>query len=466
MPEFNLAEELGRKMPFSAEAEQSVLGSVLIDPECFNRLPGIISESDFYLEEHRAIYAAMQKLFVENKTIDPVTLADALVRESGSDGRHVFDADEAQRYVRLIAETVPSAANATDYARIVRDNSKLRRLIEVCGEITSDAFAHSERTDVIIGKAEQLIFEISQDIDSREFVHIQDVLRATMMNLQIMSTEGRDRNDLKTGFSCVDNILVGMEKGDLVFVGARPGVGKTSFALNIATQVARSFLNSPEDRDKCVCIFSLEMSREQIAARMLSSEALVNSKALREVKLKDEDWPKLAKAAEFLYGCKIYIDDSSDVTVSAMKSKLRRLRSKPGLIIVDYLQLMHSDRRTENRVTEVADISRNLKIMAKDMGCPIIALSQLSRGPEEKGKGRRPVLSDLRESGSIEQDADIVIFLFRPEMYEQTPENHNLVEVIVAKNRHGETRTAEMNWSGEFTKFTVREERELDAPPY
>lgn len=463
----DLAQELGRRVPFSAEAEQSVLGSVLIDPECIGRLTETISASDFYVEEHRLIYIAMQSLFSQSRDIDPVTLVDALVRESARDAetrrdRRPIDADEAQRYIRLIAETVPTAANVMEYARIVRDHSKLRRLIEVCGEISGDAFEQSDHADVILGKAEQLIYELSQGRDNREFAHIRDVLQTTLANIKKIQNEGVNADTVATGFSSLDNKLSGMGRSDLVILGARPGMGKTSFALNIASQVGRSLSNLKEDPDNtAICIFSLEMSREQLAARMLSSEAQVNSKDLRTGKIRPDDWKKLADASILLSRCNIFIDDTPGITVSAMKSKLRRLESqhrKVGLVIVDYLQLMDSDKRIDNVVQRVADITRNLKIMAKEFNTPIICLAQLNRAAAEGGKGRRPNLSDLRDSGSIEQDADIVIFLHREGYYNETPDND--CEVIVAKNRHGEVGIVHMNWIAEFTKFTVVTNRE------
>ena len=472
MPEFDLAKELGRKMPFSAEAEQSVLGSVLIDPDCFNRLTGMLTEDDFYLEEHRLLFAAMQNLFTESRDIDPVTLIDAAVRESAREaalaaGQHrdyrPIDSEEAERYVRLIAEIVPTAANAMEYARIVRDHSRLRRLINVCGEITDDAFAQNDRPDVILGKAEQLIFELSQGRDNREFAHIRDVLHSTLGTLKFIQAEGVNAGTIQTGFSSVDHKLVGMGLSDLIILGARPGMGKTSLALNIATQVARGFANRAENSDKAVCIFSLEMSNEQLATRILSSEAMVDSRTLRSGRFSDDDWKKLADASVLLSRCNIYLDDSAGITVSNMKSKLRRLassRNKPGFIVVDYLQLMDSDKRIDNPVQKISDITRNLKALAKEFGAPVLCLSQLSRGPEEKGKGRRPVLSDLRDSGSIEQDADIVLLLYREGYYNDTPETRTTVEVNVAKNRHGDTGSVQMTWIGEYTKFVVTEDRE------
>ncbi len=471
MPDFDLAKELGRKVPFSAEAEQSVLGSVLIDPDCFNRLTGVLSEGDFYLEEHRLIYAAMQTMFAESRDIDPVTLINSVVRESARQAEsrrdyRAIDAEEAGRYVRLIAEIVPTAANVMEYARIVRDHSRLRRLIEICGEISDDAFAQNDSAETVIDKAAALVFELSQGRENRDLSHIRDVLKSTLGTLKLIQTEGENANTISTGFSVVDSKLVGIGNTDLVILGARPGMGKTSFALNIATQVARGFSNREADRDKAVCIFSLEMSRDQLATRMLSSEAMVDSRTLRKGSFSNDDWKKLADASVLLSRCNIYVDDTPGITVSAMKSKLRRLSGshKPGLIVVDYLQLMDSDKRIDNQVQKISDITRNLKILAKEFEAPVLCLSQLSRGPEEggsKGQGRRPVLSDLRDSGSIEQDADIVIFLYREGYYNKTPENRSTVEVNVAKNRHGDTGVVNMTWIGEYTKFVVTEDRDL-----
>ncbi len=435
---------VARKLPFSLEAEQSVLGSVLIDPEKFADISSIIEYDDFYLTEHQEIYTAMQKLFLQNKEIDPVILMDALVSQG------VYNIEQAKEYVKLIAEIVPSAENVKDYAQIVKNKSLLRKLIDVCGKIIDDAYAETDDAAFIVDSAESRIFEIAQNKQQNDFAHIRTVILETYRQIKEVADNPTESMGVPTGFSGVDKLLVGMGKSDLILLGARPGMGKTSFALNIATNVAHR-------SGKQVCIFSLEMSKEQLVSRMLSSEALIESNVMRSGMLTADDWNKLAGASTYLSECEIYIDDSTGSTVTGMKAKLRRMKDL-GLVIIDYLQLMQSDRRNDgNRVQEVADISRNLKIMAKELKVPIICLSQLSRGPESR-TDKRPMLSDLRDSGAIEQDADIVMFLYRDEYYKDEADGQNTAEVIIAKNRHGSTGKVEMNWFGQFTKFSTREE--------
>ncbi|MBE6573606.1 MAG: replicative DNA helicase [Ruminococcaceae bacterium] len=451
MPE--LVDEFGRRMPFSLEAEQSVLGSILIDPDSFTSLPQYLSASDFYLEEHRQIYAAMQSLFLSNSSIDPITLIDVLVKQG------VYDEEKSKQYVRLIADIVPSAENIKEYAKIVRDKSKLRALITQCKEITDNAFSAHDDASIIIGDAEQRIFSLAQDNTQRSFAHIKDILVNTIGQIKLVSTEGVGAMTVPTGFSGVDKLLVGMGKSDMVLIGARPGMGKTSFALNIATMAAQRFRK--EGSDKSVCVFSLEMSNEQLVQRVLASEAMVDSTSLRSGQLTNEEWAKLASTASILADLNILVDDTTGTTITGMKAKLRREKDKIGMIIIDYLQLMSSDRKIDNKVNEVADISRNLKIMAKEFNVPVICLSQLSRGPEGR-TDKKPMLSDLRDSGAIEQDADIVMFLYREEYYDKE-KNANTAKVIIAKNRHGGVGEVDVGWIGKFTKFTTL--TDMEAPP-
>ncbi|MBE6686491.1 MAG: replicative DNA helicase [Ruminococcaceae bacterium] len=451
MPE--LTDEFGRRMPFSLEAEQSVLGSILIDPEAFTTLPQVISSSDFYLEEHQNIYAAMQSLFLANDTIDPVTLIDSLVKQG------VYDVEKSNQYVRLLAEIVPNAANVREYAKIVRDKSKLRQLIEQCKEITDNAFSAQDDASMIIGDAEQRIFSLAQDNTQRSFAHIKDILVNTWNSIKLVSTEGVGATTVPTGFSGVDRLLVGMGKSDMVLIGARPGMGKTSFALNIATKAAQRFRK--EGSDKCVCIFSLEMSNEQLVQRVISSEAMIDSTNLRSGSLSKEEWAKLADTSSILSDLNILVDDTTGMTITGMKAKLRREKNV-GMVIIDYLQLMQSDRKIDNRVNEIGDISRNLKIMAKEFNVPVICCAQLSRGPEGR-TDKKPMLSDLRDSGAIEQDADIVMFLYREEYYDKE-KNQNTAKVIIAKNRHGGTGDVDVGWLGKFTKFS--DLTDMEAPPF
>ncbi len=433
-------DELVKKLPFSLIAEQSLLGAILIDPDCFNEVAERVSAPDFYLTEHSQIYTAMHELFLANKEIDIVTLIDTLVT------RGVYNKSGGEDYIKALGQTVSNSLNAKDYADIVKEKSLLRKLIDACSEISDTAYSEEGKAGEIINYAESKIFDIAQGRDTKNFKHISDVIGEVYKNLHTMATEGESAQGTRTGFSGLDTVLAGMGNSDLILVGARPGMGKTSFALNIGTNVALQ-------TKKKVCIFSLEMSAEQLVTRVISSEAMVDSYALRTGKLDNSQWEDIANAAAKLAGCDILIDDTSGITVTGMKAKLRRVENL-GLVIIDYLQLMQSDRRTDNRVQEVADISRALKIMAKELNVPIICCAQLSRGPESR-TDKRPMLSDLRDSGAIEQDADTVIFLYRDEYYDTSnnSDEGSIAEVIIAKNRHGSTGNVKMAWIGRYTKF-------------
>ena len=444
-----MQDELIRKLPFSMPAEQSLLGSVLIDPASLTEVAGLINAEDFYLTEHKQIYLAMLELFRANNEIDVVTLIDMLVVKG------VYDKSGGEDYIRTLTEVVPDALNIKDYARIVKEKSVLRQLIDACGDISETAYSEQESVTSILDHAENLIFNIAQGRDTKNFRHIRDVLKDVYGHLHELNTNKEATQGTRTGFSALDRVLAGMGKSDLVLVGARPGMGKTSFALNVATNVAKQ-------TKKTVCIFSLEMSAEQLVNRVLASEALVNSYALRTGELKPEDWEHLAVAAGELAGCDILIDDTSGMTVTAMKAKLRRVQNL-GLVVIDYLGLMQGDGHRDNRVQEVSEISRSLKIMAKELMVPVICCAQLSRGPESR-QGNKPMLSDLRDSGAIEQDADTVIFLYRSEYYktdEAANQDTSIAEIIIAKNRHGSTGTVNMGWNGQFTKFiTIENDQE------
>ncbi|MBO5883807.1 MAG: replicative DNA helicase [Clostridia bacterium] len=433
-------EELVRKLPFSLIAEQSLLGSILVDPESLNEIAEILSANDFYLSEHTQIYTAMHELFLINKEIDVVTLIDMLVTKG------IYSKSGGEDYIRSLYRAVPNALNIKDYAKIVKEKSLLRNLIDVCSEISEKAYSEEGNAGELVDYAESLVFDIAQGRDTKTFRHIREVIGSVYKNLHDMTTEGEGAHGTKTGFSGIDNVLAGMGNSDLILVGARPGMGKTSFALNIATNVALQ-------TKKKVCIFSLEMSAEQLVSRVISSEAMVDSYALRTGKIDSKQWEDIAMATTKLADCDILIDDTSGISVTGMKGKLRRVQDL-GLVVIDYLQLMQSDRKSDNRVQEVADISRNLKIMAKELNVPIICCAQLSRGPESR-TDKRPMLSDLRDSGAIEQDADTVIFLYRNEYYDTdaSQEEGNIAEVIIAKNRHGSTGTVKVGWIGRFTKF-------------
>lgn len=443
-----MTSELDRKMPFSLDAEQAVIGSILIDPASLDTVTGILSSDDFYLEEHRSIYTAMQGMYLKSRSIDVVTLVDELVHQG------VYDEAGGKEYIRLISEAVPTAANVRDYANIVRDKSVLRSLIGACEEVSEAAYTEEEDVQRLVEMAESKIYAIAEQKENKNFVHIREALVNVYEHLQQLGVNKEETLGMKTGFSGLDRILVGMGKSDLVLVGARPGMGKTSFAMNVATSAA---LKS----GKTVCVFSLEMSTEQLVSRLLSSEALVDSYALRSGELTDEDWQKLAHAASSLSDCDILIDDTTGMTVAGMMSKLRRVKNL-GLVVIDYLGLMQSEHHIDNRVQEVSEISRNLKLMAKEFKVPVICCAQLSRGPESR-TDKRPMLSDLRDSGAIEQDADIVLFLYRDEYYKDKDNPQSTAEVIVAKNRHGSTGKVEMGWLGRYTKFTTIDENAPDG---
>ncbi len=440
-----------RKVPFSLEAEQSVLGSILIDPRAIEEVTEIITSGDFYIDDHAKIYLAMNELFISSKSIDVVTLIDTLKKQGVMNNKDISD------YIKLIAQTVPSAKNIKDYAQIVKENSLLRKLLQASDEVSETVLTgeYDNVNDVLETSADKF-FRLIQNNEKNDYVHIKDVLVSTLTNLRKLSQSEEGATGTKTGFSDLDRVLVGMGPGDLVLIGARPGMGKTSFALNIASQV------SSNGSGKAVCVFSLEMSAEQLVLRMLSSEALVDSYSLRSGKIEKEDWVKLTHAAGQLSKCNIYIDDTSGMSVTKMKAKLRKIDNL-GLVVIDYLQLMQSDRKIDNRVQEVSDISRNLKLLAKELEIPVVCCAQLSRGAEQR-KDAKPMLSDLRDSGAIEQDADVVMFLYRSEYYNaENAEDQNIAEVIVAKNRHGSTQSVNMKWIGKYTKFLTLQKDELHS---
>jgi len=432
-------QRLDRKMPFSLEAEQSLLGSILIDPPCMDTIAGIMNADDFYVPEHMEIYRAMQSMYLKSKNIDVVTLIEELV-QSGT-----YDEAGGREYLKLVAEAVPTAANARDYAAIVRDKAILRQLIDAGEDIAEVAYTGDDTAEALVEYAESKIFRIAEGRENKNFVHIRDALIQVYDRLTKLSQDPDAFRGMPTGFEVLDNVIVGMNEADLVLVGARPGMGKTSFAMNIATESALK-------TKKTVCVFNLEMSADQLANRMLSSEAQIDSYKMRSGKLEAEDWNAIAHASSRLSETEILIDDTPGITVTGMKSKLRRVKNL-GLVVVDYLGLMQGDKRNDNRVQEVGEISRGLKVMAKELKVPIICCAQLNRGPENR-PDKRPNLSDLRDSGAIEQDADIVLFLYRDEYYKDETVDQSVAEVIIAKNRHGSLERVKLGWIGRFTKFT------------
>lgn len=434
---------LTRQLPYSLEAEQAVLGAILLDPERINDITGAVFEDDFYVDKHKAIYGIMRDLFVESRTIDPVTVLNHLVENN------VYNEQSGSLYIKQLVDTVPSTSNIADYAKIVHDKALLRKLIDASEKIQQKAFEPGgDSAQEVLDSAEQAVFDLAQGFVKNDFSHIKEIIYECYSVLDQLKKDKQSLIGTPTYYQVIDNVLVGLGAGDLVVVGARPGMGKTSFATNIATRIARN-------SKKTVAIFSLEMSKVQIVNRILSSEARIDSYKMRKGDLDEADFDRLSTAATALSYTNIYVDDTSKITVSEMRAKLRRLKDL-GLVIVDYLQLMESEKHSDSRALEVGEISRAMKVMAKDMQVPIICCAQLNRGVESDGKVRKPRLSDLRDSGAIEQDADIVLFLHRDSYYNGTEDNSAVCEAecIVAKNRHGESRTITLGWEPSFTRFT------------
>ena len=424
--------DVRNELPVSYEAEQSVLGAVILKPDCFGDLINLVSGDDFYVDEHREIFFAMHDLFAQSRNIDHVTVIETLATKG------VMDTERAKQAITGILTAVPSAANAADYARIVRDRAIRRRLINICREIQESASSEADSAEHILENAEKKIYALSDKNISGDFRHIKEVIRENYHHLQDLSNNPDRSAGLPTGFSAIDNLLVGMGQGDMVLVGARPGIGKTSFTMNIATRAARN-------SGKTVCVFSLEMSAEQLVMRMISNEAKIDNTVLRSGRLAGDNWNSLAIAANTLSQCDILIDDTAGMSVTMMKSRLRKVKNL-GLVVIDYLQLMQSESHSDNRAQEVGEISRGIKLMAKEFGVPVLTCAQLNRAVEARKDGL-PQLSDLRDSGSIEQDADSVMFLHRKEGEDQR------VQVIIAKNRHGATGMVELGWTPQFTSF-------------
>jgi replicative DNA helicase len=438
--------EYGQNLPYSLEAEQSVLGSILIDPE---KLPDVMntikSPAVFYTKAHQELYALMIQMFSESRPIDFVTLLEEAVRAS------VFETDEsAKTYLLHLMEMVPTIVNLPQYCEIVVEKYYLRNLLSTATDIAASVREGDGDANDLLDAAEQKIYDIRQGRQTSDLQPISDVIIGVYDNIYQMHSRADSRyTGIPSGFIGLDAMISGLNKSDLILVAARPGMGKSAFALNIAANVALK-------NDVEVAVFSLEMSNPQLVSRMLCADATITSDKLRTGHLDTEEWSRLAVSAQRLSATKIYLDDSAGLTVSQMKAKLRRLHNL-GLIVIDYLQLMGSGSRIENRVQEVSMITRSLKVMAKELNVPVICLSQLSRAAEQR-QGHRPMLSDLRESGSIEQDADSVLFLFREAYYNDDensePANPNTAVCIVAKNRHGSTGDVTLGWQGEYTRFT------------
>ena len=440
----------GARLPYSVEAEQAVLGSIIIDPKCLNDIAVQMKSEYFYIPQHREIYSVMSSMYELSQTIDFVSLLEKLKNDG------IYDEAGGKAYLTQLVQNVPSVANVLTYVAIIKERYYARALMSAAQNIIKDINDNELDSGKLLDNAEQRIFEIRQGREVSGLTHIKSVIENETYDRLVKLSDPETRNEylgIPCGIGELDRMITGLNKSDLIILGARPGMGKSSFALNIARNVA-------VNTNRTVCFFSLEMTRDQLAQRMLSSEAGIPSEKLRTGNLEPDDFTRLTQAGELLSKTSIYFDETSNITVPEMKAKLRRMK-KVDLVIIDYLGLMKSAKPTENRVQEVSEITRNLKIMAKDLKVPVIACAQLSRGTETKGKSHKPALSDLRESGSIEQDADIVLFLYREAYYDnekaddEDRSDQTMSQCIVAKNRHGEIGTVDLHWDGQFTRFTA-----------
>lgn len=435
-------DEMLQNMPFSLEAEQSVLGGLLIDPDCMGKVLEYITKPDmFYKKQHRALFGVLMNMFNLSREIDFVTVMDESMKAS------VFESsDNARLYLVQLMELVPTTANISNYCVIVREKYYIRTLLLACNEIADRASEGDIDAKDLLELAEQRIYDIRQGKEVSGLVKIDTVIIEAYDHLLKLTGEEKDKYlGLKTGFSRLDMLMGGLNKSDLILVAGRPGMGKSSFALNVATNVARRY------GDKAVAFFSLEMSNEQLALRTFAAEARIHNEKLRTGRLSPKEWIDLASIADILSKTNFYFDDTAGITPAEIKAKLMRIKNL-GFIVIDYLQLMSNGKKTENRVQEISQITRAMKIMAKELDVPVMLLSQLSRAAEQR-TDHRPMLSDLRDSGSIEQDADIVLFLARDSYYDKEDEDQTKAQCIVAKNRHGSTGDVDVRWLGEFTLY-------------
>ena len=434
--------ELGKIPPHDIEAEQAVIGSMLTDKDAVISAIESLKEDDFYREDHKAIYSAILSLYDKSEPIDIITLKAELTSLG------LFDKIGGLEYLVELPEKVPTTSNVQKYIKIVEDKSILRRLIKTANEIIEQGYDPTEEIDNIMESAEKKIFDISQDKNQKGYSPIKDILVDTFTELEQLYNQKKRITGVPTGFPDLDYKTAGLHNSNLILIAARPAMGKTAFALNIATHAAV--------RAKVpTLIFSLEMAKEELVNRILCSEALVDSNKIRTGKMEEDDWLKVAGAMGPLSESQIYIDDTPGISINEIRAKCRKLKLEKniGLIVIDYIQLIQaSGRKNAGREQEIAEISRSLKILAKEINVPVIALSQLSRAPEQR-PDHRPMLADLRESGSIEQDADIVMFLYRDDYYNQETEKKGIAEVILAKHRAGSTGTIELFWLGSYTKF-------------
>ncbi|HNR04444.1 MAG TPA: replicative DNA helicase [Bacillota bacterium] len=445
-----MSEMIQRIPPNNIEAEQSVLGAMLLDKEAISTATEYISGDDFYREAHKEIFEAIVDIYNRGEPVDLITLTEKLKT------RNTLEAVGGITFLTNLMDAVPTTHNVKYYAKIVEDKSLLRKLIKSSNEIIQKSYQAEEDIGEIIDDAEKGIFNISLKRSTQGFVHLKNILNANFDRIEQLYLNKGKITGVPTGFHDLDNKLSGLQKSDLILIAARPSMGKSSFMMNIVQHAAV--------REKTTtAIFSLEMSKEQLTQRLLCSEALIDAHRLRIGDINEDEWVKLARAMGPLSEAPIYIDDTPSISITEMRAKCRRLKLEHdlGLIVIDYLQLMQGKGYAESRQQEISEISRSLKALAREINVPVVALSQLSRAPEMRAD-HRPVLSDLRESGAIEQDADVVMFLYRDEYYHPDTEKKNIGEINISKQRNGPTGTIELIWLGQFTKF-VNKEKHITA---
>lgn len=445
MADFNISEI---NLPFNIDAEQAILGSIIVEPALLSRVSDKLSSEHFHIDYHKQIYDIIDMLNTTGTDINFVTIAESCNR------RNIFESPDATRaYLLKLSEKALEKSSLETLAEIVNEKYLVRQLMLASKDIYELASANTEESNKLLDYAERKIYDIRNDRDIKGLQIIGPIVRQTIKDLGYLTDhpEEAHKKGLSSGFSSLDKVIFGLNPSDLILIAARPAMGKTSFAMNIAVNAAKI------NRGKKVAVFSLEMSCEQLVARMLSSEGRISSEQVRTGQISFTEWKGLNQAAEMLHSLELYIDDTANITIGEMKAKLRRMNNL-GLVVIDYLQLMSTNRKDGNRVNEISEITRNLKIMAKELNVPVITLSQLSRGPESR-PDKRPTLPDLRESGSIEQDADIVLLLYRDYYYTKNEDNIDSSECIIAKNRHGETRTVNLRFDGQFTRFSDVETR-------
>lgn len=431
----------GKIMPYAIEAEQSVLGSILMEKDLITVVTDVVNKDDFYSEANGEIYDAMLSLFKKSEPIDMITVVNQLKNHN------LLDMCGGIPYITSLSSAPDFTQHIVKYAEIVKEKSILRKLIKASTEVIQKCYDQGMEVPQILDMAEKSVFEIAQEKDQRGLVKIDEVLADSFEALQDLYRNKGSISGLTTGFLDLDRKINGLQKTDLILIAARPAMGKTAFSLNIAQ-------NASMKANASVAIFNLEMSKEQLIQRMISSTSHVELNKLKNGNIDDEEWPQITTGMSLLQNSKIYIDDSPGITAVELRSKCRRLKVEKGLdlVLIDYLQLMESDGKVESRQQEISKISRSLKVLAKELQCPVIALSQLSRAVEQRSD-HRPMLSDLRESGAIEQDADLVMFLYRDDYYNKDSEQKNVTEIIIAKHRHGETGTIPLTWMGQYQLF-------------